>query len=64
MGAFYYAVTGGDKCACGFNMSFLEEDRTPDTCEEPCAGDSTVTCGDDFEYDLYLIPGESGDSGG
>jgi len=57
-------VSDGNKCYCGFDDAFLDEDRREDECRTPCAGDDAFTCGEDDEFELYRlyddVPGDSG----
>lgn len=52
--SLYFALLAGRICVCGEDASFLEEDKDAGTCETPCSGDDTLTCGgDDDDYELY-----------
>ncbi|CAN0325129.1 unnamed protein product, partial [Scytosiphon promiscuus] len=57
--ALYFVLSGGDKCACGFDPSFVDSPKVADYCEKPCTGDEEYSCGDEEEYELYeLFDGE------
>lgn len=53
--ALFFVLTDGDKCACGKSQSFLDKEKTPDTCESPCSGDDSFTCGGPEEYEIYEL---------
>ncbi|CAN0188824.1 unnamed protein product, partial [Scytosiphon promiscuus] len=53
--ALYFVVSRGDKCACGFDPTFLEQPKVADACYEPCSGDEAYSCGGEEEYELYEL---------
>lgn len=52
-----FVVSDGDKCACGFDLTYVEStpDMMADTCDRPCTGDDSLTCGGDDAYELYQL---------
>lgn len=52
--SLYFALLAGRICVCGNDAAFLEEEKKDGTCESPCSGDATLTCGGgDDDYELY-----------
>lgn len=56
-------MSDGNKCYCGFDEAFLDEDWREDECRTPCAGDDAFTCGEDDEFELYKLYDDIPDSG-
>ncbi len=56
----FFVVSRGDKCICGFHES--TSDLVTGTCDNPCAGDGSSTCGGDDAYELYQLLDEPSES--
>ena len=51
----YFVLTDGNICFCGVSTFIVA--AIEGTCEVPCSGDETLTCGGEGEdYDLYDVP--------
>lgn len=55
--ALYFALYKGKKCVCGSDETFLMTDKSAGTCDKPCKGDMSLSCGGYYAYDLYELAG-------
>lgn len=47
------AITDGIVCKCGVDPDFLDADKEEGSCDVPCPGDGSTTCGASDSYELF-----------
>lgn len=55
--SLYFGLYKGKECVCGRDESFLAAEKPAGICDKPCEGDSSISCGGYYAYDLYELSG-------